>query len=107
MNIHDPFRKEIARKERKRLSSLDHPEPPVWFGLGTFGVVGWSVAIPTIAGIALGMWIDRSFPSRYSWTLILLTLGIMAGCFTAWGWLSRQRREIHEHERNRDRDEEK
>ena len=107
MNIHDPFRKEIARKERKRLSSLDHPEPPVWFGLGTFGVVGWSVAIPTIAGIALGMWIDRSFPSRYSWTLILLPLGIMAGCFTAWGWLSRQRREIHEHERNRDRDEEK
>jgi|JTFO01.1.fsa_nt_gb ATP synthase protein I len=105
MNIHSKFRKEIARKERKRLVSLKHPDPPVWFGLGTFGVVGWSVAIPTIAGIGLGIWIDKNFPSRYSWTLILLTLGIMAGCFTAWAWISRQRREIHDHEQKRQEEE--
>ena len=101
MNIHTPFRKEIARKEKKRLISLKHPDPPVWFGLGTFGIVGWSVVIPTVAGIALGIWIDKTFPSRYSWTLILLTLGIMAGCGNAWAWISRQQREIHHQEQSR------
>ncbi|GAU09457.1 AtpZ/AtpI family protein [Desulfoplanes formicivorans] len=101
MNIHSPFRKEIARKEQKRLASLKHPDPPVWFGLGTFGIVGWSVVIPTVAGIALGIWIDKTFPSRYSWTLILLTLGIMAGCGNAWVWISRQQREIQQHNQAR------
>ena len=95
MTIHTQFRKEVAKKEKRRLRTLREPKPPVWFGLGTFGVVGWSVAIPTLSGIALGIWIDKTFPSRYSWTLILLTLGIMAGCFTAGMWIARERKAIH------------
>ena len=100
MDIHQKFRKEVARKENRRLKSLRGPKAPVWFGLGTFGVVGWSVAIPTVAGIALGIWIDRTFPSRYSWTLIFLTLGIMTGCFTAGVWIAKERKEIHDREKN-------
>ena len=51
----------------------------IWFGLGVFGVVGWSVAIPTLIGTAIGLWIDRTWPSRFSWTLMLLILGVGAG----------------------------
>ncbi|MEZ4583866.1 MAG: AtpZ/AtpI family protein [Caldilineaceae bacterium] len=61
----------------------------VWFGLGMFGLVGWSVAVPTLAFAALGIWIDRTWPSRYSWTLMLLLLGVGLGCASAWYWLTR------------------
>ena len=56
-------------------------------GLGMFGVVGWSVAIPTLIGVAVGIWIDRSWPSQFSWTLMLLIGGLMLGCMNAWYWV--------------------
>jgi ATP synthase protein I len=59
----------------------------VWFGLGTFGLVGWSVAIPTLIGIGLGVWIDSRWPSRFSWTLMFLFAGVVVGCFNAWYWV--------------------
>ena len=48
----------------------------VWFGLGMFGLIGWSVAIPTLLGAALGQWVDKHYPGRFSWTLTLLLLGL-------------------------------
>jgi len=52
-----------------------------------FGVVGWSVAIPTLIGTALGIWIDNNWPSQFSWTLMLLIGGVMVGCLNAWYWV--------------------
>jgi len=66
----------------------------VWFGLGMFGVVGWSVAIPTLVGIFVGVWIDMTWQSPYSWTLMLLVIGIAAGCLNAWFWVQRESRDI-------------
>lgn len=74
-----------ARKLKARQSHKS-----VWFGLGMFGLVGWSVAVPTLLGIALGLWIDGHFPSQYSWTLMLLLLGIGLGCFNAWYWVQQE-----------------
>ncbi len=68
----------------------------VWFGLGMFGLVGWSVSIPTVLGVALGVWIDLRWPSRYSWTLMLLVIGVALGCMNAWFWLSRERKNLEE-----------
>lgn len=59
-----------------------------------FGLVGWSVAIPTLVGVAIGLWIDKTWPSRYSWTLMLLVPGLALGCFNAWYWITRERRRI-------------
>lgn len=56
-----------------------------------FGLVGWSVAIPAVLGIALGIWLDRAFPSRLSWTLTLLIAGLVLGCLNAWYWIKRER----------------
>ncbi len=76
-------RKRKARGERKR---------GIWFGLGMFGLVGWSVAIPTLAGIALGLWLDARFDDRVSWTLTLLFVGVALGCLNAWWWVRRESR---------------
>jgi ATP synthase protein I len=48
------------------------------------GLIGWSVVLPMLAGIAAGGWIDRRWPSRVSWTLMLLVGGLGLGCVSAW-----------------------
>ncbi|MCL5123377.1 MAG: AtpZ/AtpI family protein [Deltaproteobacteria bacterium] len=61
----------------------------IWFGLGMFGIVGWSVAVPTLVGAAIGVWIDSRYPSRFSWTLMLLFAGVLFGSINAWYWINR------------------
>jgi ATP synthase protein I len=59
-----------------------------------FGMVGWSITIPTIVCLALGIWIDRRWPSPYSWTLMLLFVGVVLGCLNAWYWVKREHGQI-------------
>jgi ATP synthase protein I len=85
------FREHVARKaERKRRARAD-ADRSVFFWLGMFGMVGWAVALPTLAGIALGVWLDRSWPvGQVSWTLTLLFLGVALGALNAWYWVRRE-----------------
>ena len=78
---------QIGRKEARRMKAQNEKRHRVWFGLGMFGLVGWSVAVPTLLGAAIGIWIDARVDGRQSWTLTLLILGLVGGCLTAWRWL--------------------
>ncbi|OPY09258.1 MAG: putative F0F1-ATPase [Syntrophus sp. PtaB.Bin001] len=84
---HD-FHGRVSRREDLKIRGAQDREA-FWFGLGTFGVVGWSVVIPTLVGVALGVWIDRTWPGRFSWTLMLLIGGVMLGCVNAWYWVKK------------------
>lgn len=84
--------KKAARKRRARRTKRES----VWLGLGVFGVVGWSVAVPTLLGLALGAWIDARWPSSISWTLTLMLAGVMLGCLNAWFWVAQERRAIEQ-----------
>jgi len=75
-------RKEEVKKRGDRRS--------VWFGIGMFGLVGWAVAVPTLVGIALGVWLDRVAPMGFSWTIALLFAGVMLGCLNAWWWVNKE-----------------
>lgn len=92
----------IARQADRKRRARRQREAGVWFGLGMFGMVGWSVAIPTLAGVAIGVWIDTTYPSPYSWTLMLLVPGLAIGCLNAWYWISRERRHIEATRRESD-----
>jgi len=81
------FGKEAQKSESRKIRGRKEKDDTVWFGLGMFGVVGWSVAIPTLIGVAVGIWIDKSWPSQFSWTLMLLIGGLMVGCMNAWYWV--------------------
>jgi ATP synthase protein I len=59
-------------------------------GIGTFGMIGWSVAVPTVGGVALGRWLDRVAPQEFSWTVALLLGGVVVGGVIAWGWIGRE-----------------
>jgi ATP synthase protein I len=72
--------KKEARKLRARREGRNNPVQAV----ALFGLVGWSVALPTLLSLALGIWIDRTWPGQFSWTLMLLLIGIILGCYNAW-----------------------
>lgn len=67
----------------------------IWSGLGLFGMVGWSIAVPTLSGAALGVWLDNRYPESFSWTLTLLLTGLMLGCIIAWTWVQKENKEIN------------
>lgn len=86
------FQADVARKAERRRQAEREERRSIWFSLGLFGIVGWSVAVPTLAGIALGVWLDSRFPGRISWTLTLLFVGITVGCLNAWYWVKQESR---------------
>lgn len=101
LDTRNDFLGDVAAKERRRLRAIRRGDRSIWEGFGVFGVVGWSVALPTLVGAALGVWIDSRWSSRFSWTLMLTAGGLIVGCLNAWRWVDRERREI---ERERDVD---
>lgn len=90
------YQETVGKKESRKIRARRKKDESLWFGLGMFGLVGWSVAIPTVVGIAVGIWIDTRYGGRFSWTLICLFLGIILGCLNAWYWINKERRNIEE-----------
>jgi ATP synthase protein I len=88
------FSNEVGEKEKRRLQA-QLEKKSVWAGLGLYGMVGWSVAIPTLLGAAFGLWLDRKYKVSFSWTLSLLITGLMIGCLIAWNWINKENKEIH------------
>lgn len=81
---------QVRQKAESRLRARAEGDRSIVKGLGLSGMVGWSVILPALLGLALGMWIDRRFPGSYSWTLMFLVLGIVLGCWNAWRWIQQQ-----------------
>jgi ATP synthase protein I len=86
------FEQQVGVKAIRKLRAQSRGSGDVWFGLGMTGLIGWSVAVPTVLGSLLGMWIDRHHPGGHSWTLALLVAGLSIGCANAWRWVSEQSR---------------
>lgn len=84
------FVRVVGAKASRKLRAQRDGRQGVWFGLGMSGLIGWSVAVPTLAGAMFGLWLDRRYPSTHSWTLALLVIGLAAGCANAWRWVSQQ-----------------
>lgn len=70
--------------EQSRMVRARGRKNGAWASIAILGVVGWSVAVPTLAGVAIGVWIDHHWPSHVSWTLMLLFGGLVFGCVSAW-----------------------
>jgi ATP synthase protein I len=62
----------------------------LWRPVAMVGLIGWTVVIPMLAGIAVGTWIDQTWPSRFSWTLMLMVGGLGLGCASAWNRIKKE-----------------
>jgi ATP synthase protein I len=82
----------VGEKAERRIKARRTGDRSVWFGMGMFGLVGWTVAIYTVLGILLGTWLDRRWPQGFSWTLTLLFAGLIAGVINAWHWINKESR---------------
>jgi ATP synthase protein I len=98
----DVFLDKVARKTALKLKAQRDGSQGIWFGLGMSGLIGWSVAVPTLAGALLGVWLDRHHPGSHSWTLSLLVVGLALGSFNAWHWLAQQDKAMNDEPKGKD-----
>lgn len=90
------FATRIGNKAARKLKARRSSTSGVWFGLGMMGLVGWAIVVPTLLGAAIGVWIDKNYPSGHSWTLALLVAGLTLGCFNAWRWVDKETQILRE-----------
>jgi ATP synthase protein I len=90
------FSRQIRQKEIQKVNARKSGGRSIWLGIGMFGIVGWSITIPTILGAFLGIWLDKNYPGKFSYTLALLVGGLVLGCFNVAYWIGKENRQIHE-----------
>ena len=98
----DTFAAQVGARAARKLKARKNGARGVWFGLGMMGLIGWSVSIPTLAGTALGLWLDRRIPGGHSWTLALMVAGLSLGCLNAWHWVAQEDKAMRDDLEDRD-----
>ena len=96
------FVRRVNAQAARKLKAQREGENSVWFGRGMSGLIGWSVAVPTLGGAMLGLWWDHRHPGAHSWTLMLLAMGLVIGCANAWHWVAGQDNAMHDEPENKD-----
>ncbi len=74
---------QVSRKQ-------DNPAPSPLRGFSTFGMIGWSIVVPTVGGAFLGLWLDQVAPQNFSWTIALILGGVAVGAMIAWAWMDKE-----------------
>jgi len=92
---------QVGAKASRKLKARKSTQG-VWFGLGMMGLIGWSVVVPTLLGAALGLWLDKHYPGKQSWTLALLVAGLTLGCFNAWHWVAKEDKAMRDEREDHD-----
>jgi len=98
----EDFARQVGAKAARKLRLQRNGRQSVWFGLGMSGLIGWSVAVPTLLGGLLGLWWDRRHPGAHSWTLALMAAGLCIGCANAWHWVVTEDKAMHEEPEDKD-----
>jgi ATP synthase protein I len=96
------FSRQVGAKETRKLKAQRKGTQNIWFGFGMFGLIGWSVVVPTLLGAGLGLWLDKHYPGRHSWTLTFLIIGLIIGCLNAWHWVAREHKEMRDETEDKD-----
>src|ERR1022692_2185398 len=102
MNDKPSFADQVGATASRKLKAQRNAGQGVWFGLGMMGLIGWSVAVPTLLGAALGLWVDNHHPGEHAWTLALLVAGLAIGCLNAWHWVVKEDRAMQEDQHDGD-----
>ncbi len=80
-------RPDARRSLERDVGRLERREPSAesfWRSLSVLGTVGWSIALPAVAGVWLGHRLDLKLDSGVRFTLMLLVAGVMLGSVIAW-----------------------
>jgi ATP synthase protein I len=86
----DRSAEDIRRRAERMQRARREPGASPLRGLGAFGMIGWSIAVPTVAGAFLGLWLDRVAPQDFSWPIALILGGVVIGGIIAWSWIGKE-----------------
>ena len=78
--------------QRQRRAERE-PEPSLGSRLAQIGILGWTIVLPTLLGLALGHWLDKHFATGVFFSAPLLMVGAAIGLWSAWKWMHRQTRQ--------------
>lgn len=85
-NAAEAMRRSAERKEKARATKGVSPLQ----GFSVFGIIGWSVSVPTVGGAFLGGWLDKIAPQSFSWPMALMLGGMVVGIIIAWNWIDKE-----------------
>ncbi len=83
----DPRRPDLKRSLSaafRRYERGENRHRSFWKSLAILGSVGWPIVVLSTGGAWLGHWLDQRFHTAPRWALVLLTVGIVIGSWTAW-----------------------
>ena len=81
---HERLGQAVRKRQERRDLWQREGERSLGQNLAMIGALGWTIVVPTLLGIFVGRWLDRTFHSGIFWTLALLVAGLAAGCTFAW-----------------------
>jgi ATP synthase protein I len=94
-NSNEEFSRKVKALELQKLEISNRVKRSPWLGLGVFGIIGWSIVVPTILGAWFGSLLDSRYLGTISWTLTFLIIGLILGCLVAWHWISKEQNSMH------------
>lgn len=89
--LEDEFETRVQRQCARIEKGRREKGESFWRYVGLIGAVGWSVVVPMVLGVLLGLWLDRKFASGFKWTLGLMVFGLFVGCLNAWRVITKER----------------
>ncbi len=90
----EEFRKSVGSKEQRKMRAEQKGPIGAWSAFGSMGSVGWLIALPTVLGSLLGVWMDHRWSTKINWTLTMLGAGLFFGCMCAGIWMNREKNRI-------------
>jgi ATP synthase protein I len=76
---------QAVKQRQERLERLQREgERSPAQNLAMIGALGTAIVVPILLGIFAGRWLDRTFHTSPWFTLGLLLVGLVLGCFLAW-----------------------
>lgn len=80
----------VRLREERSERWKKHGERSLWQNLSMVGALGWLIVTPTLLGVLVGRWLDRTFETGIFFTGSLIFLGVSFGCYLAWQRVNRE-----------------
>lgn len=86
----EAMQRAVLRKSLRRRRARQTQRDNIWTWLGTFGLVGWTVIVPTLGGLAFGIFLDNRVTASFSFAITFLVVGVAVGISMAWYWVRQE-----------------